>query len=172
MFYLLGVKKSIALLFLIATLTACDDSKTGAQRFQKILFEIQFIKEHPQWQLLEDTLRNSVTVGYRGLEVPMEIEWQRAKDEFGCLKIASMRFIQTGGDTAVKVRDFKFTRHPCIKKSAYEETIFYESMDVDFAYFARTRWGVYNLKTNLGVFFGSGKVILNRVFFLDQRGVE
>ena len=33
------MKKSIALLFLIAMLTACDDSKTGAQRFQKILFE-------------------------------------------------------------------------------------------------------------------------------------
>lgn len=172
MFYLFGMKKSTGLLFLIAILIACDDSKPVAQRFQKTLFEVKFIKENPQWQLLDDTLRNTVTIGYSGLEVPMDIEWQRAKDEFGCLKIASMRFIQTGGDTAVKVRDFTFKHHPCIKKSAYEETIFYESVDVDFVYFAKTRWGVYNLTTNLGVFFGSGKVILNRVYFLDQRGVE
>ena len=151
--------------FLFLLLAACDQPYRPVQ---KILFAKNFLIDHPHWRLINDTIRKSVTVGYKGLEVPMDIEWQRAEDENGCLKIANIRFIQTSGDTTVQVRNFVFHHQPCIYKKGYQQIKKYESVDIDFEYYAKTAMGVYQLKTSLGTIYGDGGTIFNRVYFLNQ----
>lgn len=163
------MKTLIATLLVILVLISCDKPVIAVQ---KTLFAKNFLLEHPDWRLLPDTMRKSVTVGYKGLEVPMDIEWQSAEDETGCLKIASIRFTQTSGDTTVQIRNFEFRCNPCIYKKGYQQIKKFESMDIDFEYYAKTSFGVYQMKTNLGVIYGDGGAIFNRVYFLDQKGPE
>jgi hypothetical protein len=163
------MKPVLASLFLLLVVVSCDQPVVAVQ---KTLFAQNFLVEHPGWRLLKDTMRKSVTVGYKGLEVPMDIEWQRAEDENGCLKIASIRFIQTGGDTSIQIRNFTFRHNPCIYKKGYQQIKKFESMEIDFEYYAKTSFGVYQLKTNLGEIFGDGSALFNRVYFLDQKGPD
>lgn len=151
--------------FLFLLLASCEQPYRPVH---KVLFAKNFLIDNPGWRLINDTMRKSITVGYKGLEVPMDIEWQRAEDENGCLKIANIRFTQTSGDTSVQVRNFVFTHNPCIYKKGYQQVKKYESMDVEFEYYAKTSMGVYQLKTNLGVIYGDGNAIFNRVYFLNQ----
>lgn len=139
---------------------------------QKTLFAKNFLVEHPNWRLVNDTIRKSLIVGYRGLEVPMDIIWQRAEDENGCLKIANIQFMQTSGDTTIIIRNFQFRHNPCIYKKGYQQIKKFESIDIDFEYYAKTPFGAYQLKTNMGVVYGDGSAIFNRVYFLDQRAGE
>jgi hypothetical protein len=45
-------------------------------------------------------------------------------------------------------------------------------MEIDFEYYAKTSFGVYQLKTNLGTIFGDGGALFNRVFFFNQKGPD
>jgi hypothetical protein len=167
--YLFTMKPVLASLFLLMVIVSCDKPVVAVQ---KTLFAQNFIVDHPNWRILNDTMRKSVIVGYKGMEVPMDIEWQRAEDENGCLKIASIRFTQTGGDTTIQMRNFVFRHNPCIYKKGYQQIKKYESMEIDFEYYAKTSFGVYQLKTNLGVIFGDGGALFNRVFFFNQKGPD
>ena len=163
------MKNLLAFLVFMSLFAACEQPIVPVR---KTLFAKNFMIDHPNWRLLPDTIRKSVTVGYKGLEVPMDIEWQRAEDENGCWKIANIRFTQTAGDTSILIHKFEFKRNPCIYKKGYQQIKKFESMDINFEYYAKTRFGVYQLKTNLGVIYGDGNAIFNRVYFLDQRGAE
>lgn len=163
------MKNCLLATFLLSWMLSCDKPMRPVQ---KTLFAKNFLVEHPNWRLVNDTIRKSLIVGYRGLEVPMDIIWQRAEDENGCLKIANIQFIQTSGDTTIIIRNFQFRHNPCIYKKGYQQIKKFESMDIDFEYYAKTPFGAYQLKTNMGMIYGDGNAIFNRVYFLDQRAGE
>lgn len=155
----------VCLLLAIFTL-ACNQKPPG--KVSKVLVVKNFMLEHPQWRLLNDTIVKEVTIGYKGLEMPVQIKWRRAEDENGCLKIAMVEFTQVGGDTSILLHKFVFHHNPCIYKKGYNLIRKYERMEIDFEYLAKTMLGEYRLNTSLGSIYGDGSELFNMVYFLDK----
>ncbi|MEI8111473.1 MAG: hypothetical protein WCH59_10825 [Chitinophagia bacterium] len=162
------MKKLLYIIFIIVALFSCG--QVSQPKLSRVLVVKNFLQDHPQWHLLNDTIVRRVLIGYKGLELPVEISWRRAEDENGCLKIAILQLTQVGGDTNIILRNFSFTHNPCIYKKGYQLVKKYEQMDIGFEYFAKTLFREYRLKTNLGSIYGDGTEIFNRVYFLDKGG--
>lgn len=140
-------------------------------KLSRVLVLKNFLQDHPQWNLINDTIVKRVVIGYKGVELPVEVSWRRATDENGCLKIAILQLTQVGGDTNIILRNFSFTHNPCIYKKGYHMVKKYEQMNIGFEYYAKTFLREYRLNTNLGSIYGDGTELFNRVYFLDK-GVE
>jgi hypothetical protein len=153
-------------LLLVIFALACNQKPQG--KVSKVLVVKNFMLEHPQWRLLNDTIVKEVTIGYKGLEMPVQIKWRRAEDENGCLKIAMVEFTQVGGDTSILLHKFAFHHNPCIYKKGYNMIRKYERMEIDFEYLAKTLLGEYRLNTSLGSIYGDGSELFNMVYFLDK----
>jgi hypothetical protein len=164
--YLFIMKQLLLCLGIALAVLACNQKPQG--KISRVLVVKNFMLEHPQWRLLNDTIVKDVTIGYKGLELPVQIKWRRAEDENGCMKIAIVEFTQVGGDTSILLHNFTFNHHPCIYKKGYNLIKKYERMDIDFEYLAKTTFREYKLKTNLGSIYGDGSEIFNMVYFLDK----
>lgn len=160
------MKKLLPIIVVIFVALACNQKPQG--KVSKVLVVKNFMLEHPQWRLLNDTIVKEVTIGYKGLEMPVQIKWRRAEDENGCLKIAMVEFTQVGGDTSILLHKFTFHHNPCIYKKGYNLIRKYERMDIDFEYLAKTMLGDYRLNTSLGSIYGDGSELFNMVYFLDK----
>jgi|GEM_PF-857185 len=164
--YLFIVKQLLLFLGIAVAIIACNQKPQG--KISRILLVKNFMLEHPQWRLVKDTIVKEVLIGYKGLELPIEISWQRAEDENGCLKIAILQFKQVGGDTSILLHNFSFNHNPCIYKKGYNMIKKYERMDIGFEYLAKTTFREYRLNTNLGSIYGDGSELFNMVYFLDK----
>jgi hypothetical protein len=153
-------------LLLVIFALACNQKPQG--KISRTLVVKNFMQDHPQWRLLNDTIVKEVTICYKGLEMPVQIKWRRAEDENGCLKIATVEFTQVGGDTSILLHKFAFHHNPCIYKKGYNVIKKYERMDIDFEYLAKTLLGEYRLNTSLGSIYGDGSELFNMVYFLDK----
>ena len=160
------MKKSLLFILLAATAVACNQTPQG--KISRVLVVKNFMQDHPQWRLLNDTIVKELTIGYKGLELPVQLKWRRAEDENGCLKIAMVEFTQVGGDTSILLHKFVFNHYPCIYKKGYNLIKKYERMDIDFEYLAKTTFREYRLNTNLGSIYGDGTELFNMVYFLDK----
>ena len=160
------MKKSLLFILLAAAAVACNQKPQG--KISRVLVVKNFMQDHPQWRLLNDTIVKDFTIGYKGLELPVQLKWRRAEDENGCLKIAIIEFTQVGGDTSILLHKFVFNHHPCIYKKGYNMIKKYERMDIDFEYLAKTTFREYRLNTNLGSIYGDGTELFNMVYFLDK----
>ena len=160
------MKQLWVFLSLAATLIACDQKPQA--KLSRIILVKNFMQDHPQWKLINDTIVKEVVIGYKGLELPVEVSWQRAEDENGCLKIAILQFKQIGGDTSILLHNFSFNHNPCIYKKGYNMIKKYERMDIGFEYLAKTPLREYRLNTNLGSIYGDGSELFSMVYFLDK----
>jgi len=160
------MKKSLLFILLAAIAVACNQKPQG--KISRTLVVKNFMQDHPQWRLLNDTIVKEITIGYKGLEMPVQLKWRRAEDENGCLKIAIVEFTQVGGDTSILLHKFVFNHYPCIYKKGYNLIKKYERMDIDFEYLAKTTFREYRLNTNLGSIYGDGTELFNMVYFLDK----
>ena len=160
------MKKFLFFSIIATAIVSCQQAPPA--NLSRVLVIKNFMLEHPQWRLLNDTIVKDVTIGYKGLELPVQIKWRRAEDENGCMKIAIVEFTQVGGDTSILLHNFTFNHHPCIYKKGYNLIKKYERMDIDFEYLAKTPFREYKLNTNLGSIYGDGSEIFNMVYFLDK----
>ncbi|MBU3743474.1 MAG: hypothetical protein FGM61_02860 [Sediminibacterium sp.] len=160
------MKQLWVFLCITTTMIACEQKPQG--KLSRIILVKNFMQDHPQWKLVNDTIVKDVVIGYKGMELPIEISWQRAEDENGCLKIAILQFKQIGGDTSILLHNFSFNHNPCIYKKGYNLIKKYERLDIGFEYLAKTPMREYRLNTNLGSIYGDGSELFNMVYYLDK----
>ena len=160
------MKKLLFFLVPVVALISCNQAPSA--KISRVILVKNFMQDHPQWRLVNDTIVKDVVIGYKGMELPVEVSWQRAEDENGCLKIAILQFKQVGGDTSILLHNFTFNHNPCIYKKGYNLIKKYERWDIGFEYLAKTALGEYRLNTNLGSIYGDGSELFNMVYFLDK----
>jgi hypothetical protein len=110
------MKKYLLFILLAATAVACNQKPQG--KISRVLVVKNFMQDHPKWRLLNDTIVKEITIGYKGLEMPVQLKWRRAEDENGCLKIAMVEFTQVGGDTSILLHISCLTTIPASIKKA------------------------------------------------------
>lgn len=146
------MKTSILTFLTCATLCSCSNKPQT-----KVVFTKDFLAENPQWQISKDTVSKEFEIGFEDIKEPMKISWTAAKDQTGCLRIASLKFENVNKESQLKIENIKTSAIECAMKFDSPDTTRFETLVLSADYSTFKNIKEYAYRGSIITIMGNGE---------------
>lgn len=145
------MKTSILILFACVTICSCNAPK------EKVVYTKDFLSENPQWQISNNTASKEFEIGFEDIKEPMKISWTSAKDQTGCLRIASLKLENINNKSRLKIENIKTSKLECAMKFNSPDTTRFETLIVSADYSIFKNIKEYTSRGSIITIMGNGE---------------
>ncbi|RXM52881.1 MULTISPECIES: hypothetical protein [unclassified Chryseobacterium] len=145
------MKTSILTLFTCIAICSCNAPK------EKVVYTKDFLSENPKWQISNNTTNKEFEIGFEDRKEPMKISWTTAKDQTGCLRIASLTLENVNSKSQLKIENIKTSKLECAMKFDSPDTTRFETLIVSADYSTFKNIKEYTYRGPIITIMGNGE---------------